>query len=95
MPLTNDVIMRLNEITSMIHDKSRLDDGQIAGIKSVFAGMLRDGHDYNIEEIGSWFEHEGSWNDRGVRARVTNMAHYVRERHRQGDKLRMADGCGC
>ena len=36
MPLTNNVIIKLNEITMFVEDKSNLKDSEIEEIKSIF-----------------------------------------------------------
>ncbi len=96
MPLTNPVIIRLNEITVIVEDKSSPTKDELDLIRSAFEVILRDGHDYNVDEIESWFEHEGSWHDRAVRTRITNLAHYVQSKHEQTSRLKMAsDDCGC
>ncbi len=91
MPLTNDVIIRLNEITMMVSDKDRLDEGEAELIKGVFGDILKNGGSYDVEEIGSWFENEGSWRGRDARVRIQNLAHYVQSRHEQASRLRMVD----
>ena len=91
MPLTNGVIAKLNEITVLVQDKSSVDDAEIGQIRAIFEGILKDGGVYNVEEIESWFENEGSWKDKNTITRMTNLSHYTQSRYEQGSKLRMAD----
>jgi len=92
MPLANSVIMRLNEITTMVANKDRLDGGDAELIRGIFGDILKDGGSYDVDEIESWFENEGSWKSRAVRVRIQNLAHYVRSKHEQTANLRMAGG---
>src|SRR3990167_10084527 len=43
MPLTNNVIMKLNEITTIVEDKSNLKEQEIEEIKSIFKDILKSG----------------------------------------------------
>ena len=96
MPLTNSVIIGLNEITSMVEDKGSLRDGEIAGIKRIFRKILGGGDRYDVEEIESWLENEGSWKSGRTRLRVVNMSHYVQSRYEQEARFRMvSDGGSC
>ena len=99
MPLTNDVIMKLNEITTLVEDKSNVKNSEIEEIKSIFKKILDNGGDYNVEEIESWFENEGSWKNKETRVRITNLSHYVQSKHEQTARLRMVsndeDSCSC
>ena len=99
MPLTNDVIMKLNQITTLVQDKSNVDNSEIEEIKSIFRNILESGQDYNVEEIESWFENEGSWNNKDVRVRITNLSHYVQSKYEQTAKFRIVssddDSCSC
>lgn len=99
MPLTNNVIIRLNEITTLVADKSKLETSEIDEIKTIFRNILESGQDYNVEEIESWFENEGSWKNKEVRVRITNLSHYIQSKYEQTARLRMVsdneDSCGC
>jgi hypothetical protein len=53
MPLTNNVIIQLNEITTMVTDKNSLKPEDESFIKGVFTKMLERGERYNVEEIES------------------------------------------
>lgn len=99
MPLSNNVIASLNEITGLISDKKNLSEKDAEMIKEAFSRMLASGHGYDVEEIGSWFENEGSWTHKPTVIRITNMSHYVQSRFDQSPKkLKIVsddDGCGC
>lgn len=97
MPLTNDVIIQLNEISAFVQDKANPSNTELEKIKSIFRSILQSGQQYNVEEIESWFENEGSWHDHNVRTRITNISHYVQSRYEQQDKLKMLseDSCSC
>ena len=89
MPLTNEVIMKLNQITMLVQDKSNLQKDEIEEIKTIFKNMLEKGQDYNVEEIESWFENEGTWNNKDVRIRITNLSHYVLSKYEQIARFRV------
>ena len=99
MPLTNEVIMKLNEITMLVQDKSNLQEGEIKEIKTIFKNILEKGQDYNVEEVESWFENEGSWNNKDARVRITNLSHYVQSKYEQTARFRVIsnedESCGC
>ena len=56
--------MRLNEITSMVEDKSRLTLENESFIKEIFKKINENGERYDVDEIESWFENEGSWKNK-------------------------------
>ena len=58
MPLTNNVIIKLNEITTMIEDKSRLAIEEVEEIKTIFRELVESGERYDVDEIEFWFENE-------------------------------------
>ncbi|MBA4454647.1 MAG: hypothetical protein ACO2Y5_08435 [Nitrosopumilaceae archaeon] len=97
MPLTNNVIIKLNEITTLVEDKNNLKESEIEEIKSVFRQMIESGERYDLDDIESWFENEGSWQDKNSRVRVINLAHYVQNKFQQTLKLNIIsdDDCGC
>ena len=97
MPLTNNVIIKLNEITVMVSDKQQLDQNDTAVIKGVFETILKGGEFYDVDDIESWFENEGSWKNKAVRTRITNLAHYVQSKHEQTATLRIVsdESCQC
>lgn len=96
MPLTNAVIIKLNEITAMVEDKSRLSNSEADEIKAIFTELVKGGQAYNVDEVEYWFENEGSWDARAPRVRIANMASYVQDKHQQTSHLRMiGDGCDC
>ncbi len=99
MPLTNNVIIKLNEITTIVEDKNNLNDSEIEEIKSIFKDILSKGERYDIDDIESWFENEGSWTSKSVRVRLTNLAHYIQDKFEQTSRLRMIsdneESCSC
>jgi exoribonuclease II len=96
MPLTNNVIIKLNEITTLVEDKNNLKESEIEEIKTIFRGMIESGERYDLDDIESWFENEGSWQDKNSRVRVVNLAHYVQNKFQQTLKLNIIsdDDCG-
>ncbi len=96
MPLTNAVIAKLNEITAMVEDKSRLSSVETDEIKAIFIELVKGGQTYNIDEIEYWFENEGSWSAKAPVVRIANISSYVQDKHQQTAHLRMVDdGCDC
>ena len=97
MPLTNNVILKLNEITTTVEDKNDLKESEIEEIKTIFKTIIEDGERYDLDDIESWFENEGSWINKESRIRVTNLAHYVQNKFQQTLKLKIIsdDDCGC
>ena len=51
MPLTNNVIIKLNEITTIVEDKSKLSESEVGEIKSIFKTIVESGERYNVDEI--------------------------------------------
>ncbi len=97
MPLTNNVIIKLNEITTLVEDKSKLSESEIAEIKSIFKTIVEGGERYNVDEIEFWFENEGSWKSRESRIRIVNLSNYIQDKYQQTAHLRVIsdDDCGC
>jgi len=97
MPLTNNVIIKLNEITTMVQDKSRLTELDITEIKSIFQSLVENNERYDVDEIEFWFENEGSWNTRESRIRIVNLSNYIQDKYQQTAHLRIItdDDCGC
>ena len=97
MPLTNNVIIKLNEITTLVEDKNNLNEKEIDEIKNVFKKIVDEGERYDVDDIESWFENEGSWNTKESRIRITNLAHYVQNRAQNSMKLNIIsdDECSC
>lgn len=99
MPLSNNVIMKLNELTMQIPNKNTLSEKDEHLIKDSFNKILENGENYDVDEISSWFENEGSWNHKPTVIRITNISHYVQTRFWQNPKkLRVISGndeCGC
>ena len=99
MPLTNNVIIKLNEITTLVEDKNNLQESDIEAIKEIFQNILKEGFDYNVEEVESWFENEGSWKNKEIRTRITNLSHYIQNKYEQTARFRILsnneESCGC
>ena len=89
MPLTNNVIIKLNEITNIIEDKNNLKEQEIEEIKSIFRDILKSGERYDVDDIESWFENEGSWSNKASRIRVINVSHYIQDKHEQTMRLKI------
>ena len=97
MPLTNPVIIRLNEITTFVQDKSKLTEEEVVEIKKIFKELVKNGERYDVDEIEFWFENEGSWSEKEPCVRITNLSSYVQDKHQQTAHLRMIsdDDCSC
>ncbi len=97
MPLTNTIIIKLNEITTIVEDKNNLKELEIEEIKTIFKTIIEDGERYDLDDIESWFENEGSWTNKASKIRVTNLAHYVQNKFQQTLKLKIIsdDDCDC
>jgi hypothetical protein len=97
MPLTNNVIIKLNEITSMVEDKSKLSESDIDIIKSIFKNLIENNERYDVDEIEFWFENEGNWHTKEPRVRIVNLANYLQDKYQQTAHLRILsdDDCGC
>ena len=97
MPLTNNTIIKLNEITTMVEDKSKLSESEIDEIKSIFKTIVDGGDRYDVDEIEFWFENEGSWKNKESRIRILNLSNYIQDKYQQTAHLRIIsdDDCGC
>jgi hypothetical protein len=97
LPLTNNVIIKLNEITTMVEDKSKLSESEVEEIKIIFRELVKKNERYDLDEIEFWFENEGSWKIKESRVRITNLANYVQDKYQQTAHLRIIsdDDCGC
>ena len=97
MPLTNNVIIKLNEITTMIEDKNNLKESEIEEIKKIFKNIIESGERYDLDDIESWFDNEGTWKNKESKIRMVNLAHYVQNKFQQTLKLNIIseDSCGC
>jgi len=97
VPLTNDVIIKLNEITTLVEDKSKLSESEVNEIKSIFKTIVESGERYNVDEIEFWFENEGSWKSKETRIRIVNLSNYIQDKYQQTAHLRVIsdDDCGC
>lgn len=97
MPLTNNVILKLNEITMIVDNKNDLKESEIEEIKTIFKKVIEEGETYDLDDIESWFENEGSWTNKATRIRISNLAHYVQNKFQQTLKLKIIsdDDCGC
>ena len=91
MPLLNTTIMRLNEITMVIKNKNQLSSDDESAIKQTFREINENGENYDVDEIESWFENEGSWNVKEVRSRIVNISHYAQSKFEQTNKFRIVD----
>jgi hypothetical protein len=89
VPLTNNVIIKLNEITTLIEDKHRLKEKEIEEIKIIFRNILDGGERYDVDDIESWFENEGSWTNKTSRVRVINISHYIQDKYDQTARFRI------
>ena len=97
MPLTNNVIIKLNEITTMVEDKSKLSETEIDEIKIIFKDLVEKNERYDVDEIEFWFQNEGSWKVKEPRVRITNLSSYIQDKHQQTAHLRIIsdDDCSC
>jgi len=97
MPLTNNTIIKLNEITTLVEDKSKLSESEIDEIKSIFKTIVESGERYDVDEIEFWFENEGSWKTKSSRIRITNLSNYIQDKYQQTAHLKIIsdDDCGC
>ena len=97
LPLTNPVIIKLNEITTFVQDKSKLTEVEVVEIKKIFKELVKNGERYDVDEIEFWFENEGSWKVKEPRVRITNLSSYVQDKYQQTAHLRIIsdDDCGC
>ena len=87
--------MKLNEITTMIENKSKLTESDITEIKSIFQNLVENNERYDIDEIEFWFEKEGSWNSRESRIRIVNLSSYVQDKYQQTAHLRIISDDDC
>ncbi len=97
MPLTNNVIIKLNEITTLVEDKSKLSESEIDEIKSIFKTIVENGERFDVDEIEFWFENEGSWATKESRIRIVNISNYIQDKYQQTAHLRIIsdDDCNC
>jgi len=97
VPLTNNTIIKLNEITTIVEDKSKLSESDIDEIKSIFKTIVESGERYDVDEIEFWFENEGSWKNKESRIRIVNLSNYIQDKYQQTAHLRIIsdDDCGC
>ncbi len=97
MPLTNNVIIKLNEITTMVEDKSKLSLSEIDEIKVIFQNLVESNERYDVDEIEYWFENEGSWSTKESRVRIVNLSNYIQDKYQQTAHLRILsdDDCSC
>ena len=97
MTLTNNVIIKLNEITTMVENKSKISESEIDEIKSIFKTIVETGERYDVDEIEFWFSNEGSWKNKESIIRITNLSNYIQDKYQQTAHLRIIsdDDCGC
>jgi len=83
----------------MVEDKNNLKENEIEEIKLIFRDILKSGERYDIDDIESWFENEGTWTNKTSRVRVVNSSHYVQEKFEQTAKLKIisddTESCSC
>lgn len=89
MPLTNNVIIKLNEITTIVEDKNNLKEHEIEEIKIIFRDILKNNERYDVDDIESWFENEGSWSNKAARIRIINISHYMQDKYEQTFRLKI------
>ncbi len=87
----------MNEITTMVEDKSKISEQEVEEIKIIFRELVKKNERYDLDEIEFWFENEGSWKIKESRVRITNLANYVQDKYQQTAHLRIIsdDDCGC
>ena len=97
MPLTNNIIIKLNEITTLIEDKNNIKESEIEEIKTILKTSSQNEERYDLEDIESWFENEGSWKNKSSITRITNLAYYVQNKFQQTLKLKIIsdEDCNC
>lgn len=97
MPLTNNVIIKLNEITTMVQDKTKLSELEISEIKTIFQDIVKSGERYDVDEIEFWFKNEGTWNSKEPIVRIANLSNYIQDKYQQTAHLRVIsdDDCSC
>ncbi len=95
MPLTNNTIIKLNEITTIVVDKSKLSESEIVEIKFIFKTIVESGERYDVDEIEFWFENEGSWKNKESRIRITNLSNYIQDKYQQTAHLRIISDDDC
>lgn len=95
MPLTNPTIIKLNEITTMVKDKSKLSESEVNEIKSIFRELVESGERYDVDEIEFWFENEGSWKTRESIIRIANLSNYIQDKFQQTSHLRIISDDDC
>lgn len=97
MPLTNNVIIKLNEITTMIENKDNLSESDVDEIKIIFKNLVENNERYDVDEIEFWFENEGSWKVKESRIRIVNLSNYIQDKYQQTAHLRVIsdDDCSC
>jgi hypothetical protein len=96
MPLSNSIIISLNEITTFVSNKKHLKPEDETIIKEIFQNMFESGGTFNIDEIESWFVLEGSWHDKSTVERILNIAHYQQAKYDANNKLKFVlDDCSC
>jgi hypothetical protein len=96
MPLSNNIIISLNEITTSVSSKKYIKPEDETMIKGIFQNILESGGIFNIDEIESWFALEGSWHDKSTVERILNIAHYQQAKYDANNKLKFtSDDCSC
>ena len=81
----------------MIEDKNNLKESEIEEIKKIFKNIIESGERYDLDDIESWLDNEGSWKNKASKVRITNLASYVQNKFQQTLKLNIIsdDNCNC
>ena len=98
MPLTNNIIIKLNEISAIVENKNKISNTEADEIKKIFQELLQQGEIYDVDEIESWLENEGIWPNKETRIRITNISHYIQDKYQQTSRFRIisdSDSCSC
>jgi hypothetical protein len=97
MPLTNNVIIKLNEITTMIEDKTMISEKEVEEIKLIFKNLVENNERFDVDEIEFCFKNEGSWKKKEPIIRIVNLSNYIQDKYQQTAHLRILsdDDCGC
>ena len=81
----------------LIEDKNKLKESEIEEIKNIFKTIIEEGERYDLDDIESWFENEGSWKNKESRIRIANLSNYIQDKYQQTAHLRVIsdDDCSC
>ena len=62
---------------------------EISILYLLFKTILNNGERYDVDDIESWFENEGSWTNKQTRVRVINISHYIQDKYEQTARLKI------